>query len=161
MITLSREIKISLLFTSLIIFKVLCILLGNANYLSIERVSCLSAKYYIVHVQCFCYFYVYVNVEFYVVISGRNCFTDYDHGLHTLVEYGYVIGTEHISCEKVVEYYTSFHRRESKKARLEGLSKNISEKRCELKANERVSERSERANGCIVGYVSNLGAIEI
>ena len=34
-----------------------------------------------------------------------------------------------------------------KKAKLEELSNNISERRCELKANGSVSERSERASG--------------
>ena len=36
-------------------------------------------------------------------------------------------------------------RSESEKAKLEELSNNISERRCELKANEPVRERSERA----------------
>ena len=35
---------------------------------------------------------------------------------------------------------------ESKKAKLEELSNKLSKKRCELKANESVSERSERAS---------------
>ena len=43
-------------------------------------------------------------------------------------------------------------RSESKKAKLEELSNNISERRCKLKANEPVSERSERAIGYNVGY---------
>ena len=36
-------------------------------------------------------------------------------------------------------------RSEPKKAKLKKLSNNISERRCELKANEPVSEQSERA----------------
>ena len=45
-------------------------------------------------------------------------------------------------------------RSELKKAKLEKLSNNISNRRCELKAKEPVSERSERANGYIAGYIS-------
>ena len=37
---------------------------------------------------------------------------------------------------------------------LPSQTNNISEGRCELKSNEPVSERSERASGCIVGYIS-------
>ena len=42
-----------------------------------------------------------------------------------------------------VEHPTSFVEASRKKAKLEELSNNISERRCELKANEPVNERSE------------------
>ena len=65
-------------------------------------------------------------------------------------------------------YFTRFHElaswkntSESQKAKLEELSNNISERRCELKANEPVSEQSERASGYIVGYLSKSSASEI
>ena len=45
-------------------------------------------------------------------------------------------------------------RSDSKKAKLEELSNNISERRCELKANEPVSESSERASGYNVGFAT-------
>ena len=41
------------------------------------------------------------------------------------------------------------------------LSNNISERQCVLKANEPVSEHSERASGYVVGYMSKLSASEI
>ena len=47
-----------------------------------------------------------------------------------------------------------------KKAKLEDLSNIISEKRCELKANEPVSERSEWASGYIVGYMTGSSESE-
>ena len=47
-----------------------------------------------------------------------------------------------------------------KKAKLEELSNIISEKRCELKANEPVSERSEWASGDIVGYMTGSSESE-
>ena len=40
------------------------------------------------------------------------------------------------------------------------LSNNISERRCELKASEPVSERSERASGYILGVATGLSASE-
>ena len=45
-------------------------------------------------------------------------------------------------------------RSESKKAKLGELSNNISEKRCELKANEPVSERSERVSAYTLGFAT-------
>ena len=42
-----------------------------------------------------------------------------------------------------VEHPMSFKEASRKKAKLEELSKNITERRCELKANEPVNERSE------------------
>ena len=45
-------------------------------------------------------------------------------------------------------------RSKSKKAKLEELSNNIKERRCEQKVKEPVSERSDRAGGHIVGYIS-------
>ena len=42
-----------------------------------------------------------------------------------------------------VEHPTSFIEASREKAKLEELSNNISERRCELKANEPVNERSE------------------
>ena len=56
---------------------------------------------------------------------------------------------------------TSLCETELKKAKLEELSNNISERRCQLKANETASEQSERASGYIVGYKSKLSASEI
>ena len=51
--------------------------------------------------------------------------------------------------EKDDEFFISI---EGKKATLEELSNNISERRCELKSNDPVSEGSERESGYIVGY---------
>ena len=53
-----------------------------------------------------------------------------------------------------VEHLTSFVEASRKRRSSLELSNNISERRCELKANEAVSERSERACGYIVGYIS-------
>ena len=50
-------------------------------------------------------------------------------------------------CETVVEHPTSFVEASQKKAKLEEMSNNISKRRCELEANEPVSEQSEGASG--------------
>ena len=50
-------------------------------------------------------------------------------------------------------------RSESKMLSATELSKNIGEKRCELKASEPVNERSERASGYIVGYNSKIETV--
>ena len=47
----------------------------------------------------------------------KKRFAEYEHGMYTLVEYGYVIG-RYFYCEMAVEHYTSFRRSESKKTRL-------------------------------------------
>ena len=53
-----------------------------------------------------------------------------------------------------VEHPTCFVEACRKKAKVEELSNNISERQCELKANAPVSERSEQVRGYIVGYIS-------
>ena len=41
------------------------------------------------------------------------------------------------------------------------LSNNISERRCELKSNETVSEQSERASGYIVGFMTGSNEVRV
>ena len=65
---------------------------------------------------------------------------------------GYV--TVYPLCGKSVDHPTSFVEASKKKAKLEELGNNISERRCELKANEPVNERSEFARRYIVGFNS-------
>ena len=55
----------------------------------------------------------------------------------------------------------TLHVMEKKKRGSIELSNKISERRCELKANEPVSEQSERASGYKVGYMTKLSASEV
>ena len=54
----------------------------------------------------------------------------------------------------VSEASHELRRSELKKAKLKELSNNINEKRCELKANEPVSEQSERTSGYTLGFAN-------
>ena len=60
-----------------------------------------------------------------------------------------------------VHYPSSSVEASRKKAKLEELSNKISERRCELKAIELVSEQSERASVDFVGYKGKLSSSEI
>ena len=47
-------------------------------------------------------FPVYVNVELYVVLSEKKCFTEYDHGYVYTTKHRYVIGRYYFLCETLV-----------------------------------------------------------
>ena len=73
----------------------------------------------------------------------------------------YIIRGYYFIMRDGVYYPTSFVEASPKKAQLEKLSNNLSERRCELKAKELVSEQSERASMDFVGYKGKLSSSEI
>ena len=91
----------------------------------------------------------------------RKYFTENEHGFICITKHKYVIRRYYLLCETLVEHPTNFVEASRKKAKLEELSNNISERRCELKMNEPVSERSERASGYFVGCISKEPSVEL
>ena len=55
----------------------------------------------------FCYFYVHINVELYVVLSQKNFFTEYEHGYVHITKHRSGIRRYYLLCGTLVEHSTS------------------------------------------------------